>query len=106
MQRMRNYEKTGQKKIANERIEILFKLAGGEFNKHPELSNRYVEIARDIAMKLNIKLQPALKRKFCKKCGCFLVNGKNCRVRLNSEKKYILQTCLNCGNKLRHPYKK
>ena len=57
-----------QKKIASERINILFRLASEEFKKHPERSNRYVELARKIGMRYNVRIPKLLKRRFCKKC--------------------------------------
>lgn len=103
----RSYKKpTWQIQIAKERIEILFKQAEKEFKEHPELSNRYVELARNISMKFNVPIPYYLKRKFCKKCKKYLVYGKNARQRVRSEKKYVLITCLECKNKMRFPYSK
>ena len=44
----------------------LFKQAELRFKKQPELSNRYIELARKIAMKYKVKIPRELKRKFCK----------------------------------------
>ncbi len=90
--------------IANERIEILFSRAEEEFALHPELSDRYVEIARDIAKKFNIHIPPELRRKFCKKCGSYLVPGKNLTVRLLSKEKKVVRRCKACGNEKKVPY--
>jgi len=84
--------------IANERIEILFRQAEKEFPKHPELSNRYVEIARDIAKKFNIHIPVEMRRKFCKKCGSYLVPGNNLTVRLLSKEKKVVRRCEVCKN--------
>ncbi len=105
-QRRTSRKPSWQIQIAKERIEILFKQAEKEFNKHPELSNRYVELARKISMKLTVPIPFHLKRRFCKKCKKYLVYGKNARHRINSEKKYVLITCLKCNNKMRFPYTK
>ncbi len=94
-----------QKEIAKERIEILFKQADEEFSAgRKDLANRYVELARKISMRYNVRIPRELKRKFCKKCHSFLKPGVNARVRVRSEKKYVLVTCLECGNKMRYPY--
>ncbi len=90
--------------IANERIEILFSRAQAEFSEHPELSNRYVEIARDIAKKFNIHIPVELRRKFCKKCGSYLVPGNNLTVRLLSKEKKIVRKCSVCGDEKKVPY--
>ncbi|MBI4448294.1 ribonuclease P [Candidatus Woesearchaeota archaeon] len=101
---VKKYEKEKNKKIAKERIESLFSSAEKECSKHPERSNRYVEIARSIAMKFRVKLPSKLKRRFCKKCNSFLVPGKNCRVRMKSGK--VVYTCLNCAEVVRLPHLK
>ncbi len=94
-----------QKEIARERIEILFKLADEEFrNGRKDLANRYVKLARKIAMKYNVRIPRYLKRRFCKKCHAYLKPGVNARVRVRSKQKYVLITCLECGHKMRFPY--
>jgi len=50
-------------KIARERILILLDLAEKEFKKHPERSRRYVELARKISLRYNVRLSKQLKRK-------------------------------------------
>lgn len=97
---------TEQLEIARERIEILFRQAEIEFPCHPELSNRYVEIARKISMKFNVPIPSRMKKRFCKACKNYLVYGRNARVRLNSARKYILITCLNCSSKMKYGYSK
>lgn len=92
--------------IANERIAILFSRAEEEFALHPELSNRYVEIARDIAKKFNIHIPLELRRRFCKKCGSYLVPGKNLTVRLLSKEKKVLSVCGVCSDEKKVPYNK
>ena len=94
-----------QREIAKERIQILFRLAEEEFsNGRKDLANRYVELARKISTRCNVRIPKELKRRFCKKCMAYLKPGVNARVRIRSEKKYVLITCLECGNKMRFPY--
>jgi ribonuclease P protein subunit RPR2 len=95
-----------QKEVGSERIKLLFDLASQEFKKHPERSNRYVQLARKIAMRYNIRMPKGLKRKFCKKCYGYLVPGTNCRVRTRTEQKSVIVKCLECGNVMRYPYRK
>lgn len=102
----RGKKKAWQTEIARERIVILFKEAEKRFKDKPDLSDRYVKIARNIGMKFNVSIPKELKRRFCKKCLSFLVYGKNARQRINSEKKYVLITCIKCGHKQRIPYAK
>lgn len=92
-----------QKKIAKERISILFNLAERELNKHPERSRRYVELARKIGLRYNIRLPKELKRKFCKNCNTLLRPGLTCTVRM--EKKMLSIRCSNCKEIYRYKVK-
>jgi len=86
------------KKISAERIEILF----DEAKTAPqEFADRYVSIARDLAMKQRIRLTKPQKRAVCKKCGAYLVPGKNLRVRIQRGR--VIHTCTNCGYAVRIP---
>jgi ribonuclease P protein subunit RPR2 len=89
------------KKIARERIEILFCQAEREFAKHPERAQRYVELARKIGMRYRVRLEQA---NFCRQCNAYLKPGVNCRVRLRRNKQAVVVTCLVCGRVSRHPY--
>ena len=102
--RPRGKKKTWEIDIAKERIHILFDQADNRFKTDPGLSDRYVEIAKSISTKLNVPISRELKRRFCKECGAFLVYGANARQRVNSEKQYVILTCLKCGHKKRIPY--
>src|SRR3989338_2224621 len=92
------------KQIARERITELFKQAEIIFREYPHLSNRYVELARKIAMKYKVQIPRNLKKKFCKNCFRYLVPSVNCRVRLNKGK--VVYYCFGCKNFMRFPYKK
>ncbi len=91
-------------KIAEERINILFRRAEEELSHNPERSHRYVQMARDIAQKYNIKIEPAWNRRYCKSCHKFLRPGVNSRVRLTDSSIFI--KCLECGEIRRIPYLK
>lgn len=82
--------------IARERIEILLNLAEKELKTHPERARRYVDLARKLGMKYNIRFPKKLKRKFCKKCGVVWIPGYNVMVRVNSRKKAVEYRC-ECG---------
>ena len=92
------------KEIAKERMFNLFEKAENIFPKDQKLADRYVEIARKIAMKAQISIPSKLKKKFCKKCYKFLFPGVNCRVRIRNKR--LIYSCLNCKNYMRFPYKK
>ena len=97
----RRFKPKWQTDIAKERIEILFKQAV----KEPEHANRYVFIARKIAMKFNIKLPKELKRKFCHKCYYYFGPSKVI-VRTNPKIKAVEYKCKHCKHVNRYPYGK
>ena len=96
--------KSKQREIALERIDILFYQAEEKFALHPDLSNRYVELARKISMKLRLRIPSIYKRKYCKHCYAYLVPGKNCRVRIRTKK--IIISCQECKKFMRIPLTK
>ncbi len=102
MARRRTLERKEQRRIARERINILLERAGRVFQPDPLLSKRYVELARSIGMKYNVRLTKKDKLKLCKKCNSFLVPGVNCRVR--THEKRVVVTCLECGHVRRIPF--
>lgn len=81
--------------IALERIYRLFELAEQEFELHPERSRRYVELARKISMRNKAPIPAELKKRFCKKCGAFLVDGKNAGEKAVG--KMVEIKCKECG---------
>lgn len=95
--------KAKQKEIAIERIRILFKQAEEVFpNKN--LANRYVTLARKIAMKVKVRIPKQLKRRFCKHCYKYLQPGVNSRVRTQRGK--VIISCFECKKFTRIPIKK
>jgi len=93
-----------KKQIALERIKILFKQAKQVFSKNRSLANRYVTLARKIAMKAKVRIPRELKRKFCKHCYKYFVPGVTCRVRTVNKK--LVYYCFNCKRYTRIPLKK
>jgi ribonuclease P protein subunit RPR2 len=93
-----------QQNIALERIKKLFAEAESSFKEHPELSRRYVVLARKLSTRYKVRFTSEQKRMFCKKCDSYLKNGINSRVRLVHGKR--VQTCLECMNIKRTVYKK
>ena len=83
------------KKIANERIALLFELAKKE--PDPELSKRYAKLIKLLGEHYRIKLPRGIKSSLCKKCGILLIPGKSMTVRLASSKGYVVYKCQNCG---------
>lgn len=94
-----------QRKIAKERIEILLKLAEKEIKNNQERSRRYVELARIIGKRYNIRLTKEQKSKFCKKCNTILIPGFTMKTWLDPKTKTKVVKCLFCKYLYRTPYK-
>ncbi|AJF62952.1 MAG: Ribonuclease P protein component 4 [archaeon GW2011_AR20] len=91
--------KSKLKKEVLSTVNNLFKLAEVVSRDNPKLANKYINLARKNAMKVNLKLPRNLKRKFCKHCYSYLVPGKNCRVRMHKSR--IIYYCFNCKKYMR-----
>jgi len=89
-----------QQRIARERIQILLDLAERELRKHPERSRRYVELARKISLRYNVRLPRELKKKFCKNCNTLLKPGLTSSIRI--QKKLLSIKCKNCNKIYRY----
>lgn len=100
--RVRTKRPEWQQDIAKERIAILFNLAKKDIIKNPERAKRYVELARKIGLRYNVRLGKA-KRDFCKNCFTILLPGITSQVRV--DKGEIVIKCLKCQKKYRYPYK-
>lgn len=93
-----------QKEIALQRIKILFRQAEEVFPKNKALANRYVSLARRIAMKVHASIPQDLKRRFCKHCYSYLKPGVNARIRTRKGK--VIISCLECKKFTRIPIRK
>jgi ribonuclease P protein subunit RPR2 len=94
--------KSAAKQIARQRIQVLFQQAKTVYSDNPQLSSRYVETARKIAMAAKIRLPTVYRRQICKNCNTLLVQGSNCRVRIKQKREpHVVITCLNCGYQMR-----
>ena len=96
-------KKSQERRIALERIEVLFDMAEKEaMKKNWTRANRYVELARSVGMRYNVTPGPDLRRKFCRGCGTFLLPPATARIRLGGGK--VICTCLKCGRVTRYPH--
>ena len=93
--------KTKQKEISKERIKTLFQQAEEIFSKDKSLANRYVTLARKIAMKVRLRVPKELKRKYCKHCYKYLKPGVNARVRTRDG--IVIISCFECKKFMRIP---
>ena len=90
---------TEQVMLAQDMIRGLLRQADAVFSSDKKQADRYVDIARKVAMKYRLKLPPEMRRKYCKHCHSFLRPGVNCRVRIR--KKNITYYCLECRKFMR-----
>jgi len=95
------------RRIALERIHKLFKLARETIHKDKALAQRYVNIARRLAMAAKVRLPREYRRQVCRHCKSFILPGVNCRVRIQQRREpHIVITCLECGKHMRIPLRK
>jgi len=90
--------------VALKKIKTLFQEARVQFDENPSLSDRYIKLARKIAMKVNLSIPKEYKRRFCRHCYSYLVPSKNCRVRINKSR--VIYYCLKCKKFMRFVIKK
>lgn len=88
------------RRIARERIGILFARAEEFFPSYREGSDRCVALARRIAMRHRVRIPRHLRRRYCRRCGAFLVPGANLRVRIRQGT--VVATCLRCRRQRRY----
>jgi ribonuclease P protein subunit RPR2 len=94
------------KQIALKRVHKLFSLAKEVIREDPELAQRYVKIARRIAMRTQLRMPEEYRRLICRKCKSFILPGVNCRIRIQQRREpHMVITCLNCGGHSRIPLK-
>ena len=96
-----------RKQIALQRIHTLFRLAREKIHENSQLAQRYVEIARKIAMRTRVHMPREYRRMICKHCKRFILPGVNCRVRIQPRRNsHVVVTCLSCMHYMRIPLKK
>ncbi|MDX1534014.1 MAG: ribonuclease P [Thermoplasmata archaeon] len=100
---VRRRRKGLERRIARERMDVLFELAEEEARRgNLPRSNRYVRLARRLGMRYNVPFPSAHRRRYCRGCGAFLAPGAAARVRLRRAR--VIVTCRTCGRVSRYPY--
>ncbi|MEM2947711.1 MAG: ribonuclease P protein component 4 [Candidatus Bathyarchaeia archaeon] len=95
------------KRIAKQRIQTLFRLAIETHKEDPKLAQRYVDIARRVAMAARVRLPTEYRRMVCRHCKSFILPGVSCRVRIKQRREpHVVITCLKCGKHMRIPLKR
>ncbi len=89
--------------LARKHMISLFEKARAVFNKDPSLADRYVSLARKVAMKFKLRIPSKYKRLYCQHCYRFLVPGKTLRVRVHEHR--LIYYCSHCGKFWRKPLK-
>lgn len=93
-----------ERRIALERMEILLVLAEKEaLGRRGLRARRYVELARRLGMRYNVRMPPRFRRRYCRKCLAYFVPAINARIRIGESRVTI--TCLSCGLVERYPYR-
>ena len=105
MKKKRRYQKKPSSAVstAKDHIASLLDQAKKASKDNMPLANRYVTLARKIAMKFKIRMTPEQKRLFCPYCYKFLLPGKTSRVRIHGGK--LIYSCLQCRKFWRKPVK-
>jgi len=95
--------KRGRRKIAIQRIHVLFHQAERRaLEGRLDLAHRYVILARKLSTKYLVRMPPEYRRRYCRNCSAYLLPGLNCTVRLTGHK--VVTTCHNCREIMRYPY--
>lgn len=90
--------------IALRCIRRLFRLAREVVHEDRDLAQRYVDIARKVAMAVRLRLPREYRHQICRRCKSFILPGVNCRVRIRQRREsHVVITCLNCGKQMRIP---
>jgi ribonuclease P protein subunit RPR2 len=92
-----------ERKIARERVAILFSLAEEEAVKgNLARADRYAQLARRIGMRYNVSLPTPYRRFYCRSCGSYLAPGSTAAFRVRRSR--VIVTCKICGRIYRFPY--
>jgi ribonuclease P protein subunit RPR2 len=107
-------KKDAASKIALARVKDLFAAAEAIFSSEAykdlsddqkqDYANRYVDLARTIAMRHTVTIPHEYKKKFCKHCYTYLRHGVNCTVRTHDGK--LVLFCMACKKYTRLVYDK
>jgi ribonuclease P protein subunit RPR2 len=97
---------TDPRRIAEQRIEILYSRARETYAHNPALSHRYVRLLRRIAQRTRTKLPTHVRRGICRGCGAILIPGVNSHTRVRQRREpHTATTCHLCGRIHRVPLK-
>lgn len=88
--------------IAGERMELLMREAErAALSGRLERADRYVELARLVGMRYNLRVPVVHRRRICTSCYRYLLPGVTSRTRLKRGRS--VTTCMRCGHVTRIP---
>lgn len=87
-----------QKRIALERVQILFSNAMHYSAINREIGQKQLELIKRLSLKFNLRLPYPYKLFFCKRCKAPIFPGIDSKIRiLNIPKLHIKVVCLKCN---------
>ena len=94
-------DKGAERSVARERIDLLMQQARDRaLSRDLELADRYVELARRLAMRYNVRLDRAYRDTMCRHCYRYLAPGISSSVRIGDR---TYQTYLSWWPRARNP---
>jgi ribonuclease P protein subunit RPR2 len=86
------------RKIAKERMTILYQKAMDTFPKDSSLSKEYIKNIKQISNHYKVTLSPEMRAGICKKCMLPLIHGDNLEIRVLAKQKRLIYRCKKCGS--------
>lgn len=86
------------RKIAAERVSILFDAAVKTYPKDKELSRNYIKLLLEIGRHYKVRISPEIAAHVCKKCSLPLLDGVNAEIRVLARQKRAVYRCKTCGS--------
>ena len=84
------------RKIAQERIEILYDAAVRVYPKDQELAKEYIKLLEEIGRHYKVRIPKATAAHICKKCNAPLIEGQNLEVRVLAGQNRRIYRCKVC----------
>lgn len=85
------------RKIAAERIEILYGAAVRAFPKGKEISSGYIRTLEEIGRHYKVRIPKDIAAGICKNCSLPLVEGQNLEIRVIAGQRRRIFRCKTCG---------
>lgn len=112
MKKHQNKHKTEQKalKLRNKIFEFLISLDDYKIyhdlkplkeSEIQDIRNNLIKHVIEFSKRFNLSLTKDMKRRYCKKCKSYLIEGKNSKTRIHKSR--IIQTCKICNSQKRIP---